>query len=387
MRRNPLLFFSSFMMNLNLTMLNLALVYHLADRFALEAGFIGLFVAMGFGSYFAGCNIYNSLESKVSPRFSLPLSSGIIGALSLGIFFSPQIIPALAGLLILQGSLGFYWPPLMGWISVGLEGKELNKNLGYFNQSWSIGALLGPFAAGWLYSLSPVLPFFIGAGGVFLVFIALLIGNKTAPDMVWTPLKNNENSRLSPEDNSTPLRFPSWVGVFGTYAIFGVASTVLPLELRDVLGHGEQAAGNLLLVRGVLSLIGFTILARFTNWHFNRSWIILIQIITIGAIAIMLMLPSNFWIHSAFIILFGLLYSAAYNNSIFHGCSGAINRGGRMAVHEAALTAGVASGSFLGGLFYQKGGMHGVWIFLLILEVLALLAMTALLMVRKKVRT
>jgi len=371
-------------MNLNLTMLNLALVYHLADRFALEAGVIGLFVALGYGSYFAGCNIYNHLEQRVSPRISLPLAAAVIGLLTLAIFFSPRAIPALAGLVILQGSLGFYWPPLMGWISAGLEGFELNKNLGFFNQSWSTGALLGPFAAGWLYSLSPILPFVTGAVLVFLVVIFLIMGNRTAQDMNWEPpLIKNESKGL---DNSTSLRFPSWVGVFGIYAIFGVATTVLPLELRDALGHGEQAAGNLLLLRGLLSLVGFTILAKLTKWHFNRPWIILVQAVTVCTIVVMFILPSTLGTNSAFILFYGLLYAAAYNNSIFHGCSGAINRGGRMAVHEAVLTAGVASGAFMGGLFYQRGGMPGVWLFLLILETLALLAMVLLMTIRKKVK-
>ena len=37
--------------------------------------------------------------------------------------------------------------------------------------------------------------------------------------------------------------------------------------------------------------------------------------------------------------LMGALWALSYNNSLFHGVSGSINRTGRMAIHEALLAA------------------------------------------------
>lgn len=385
MRRNHILFSSAFIMNLNTTMIGLALVYFLTDRYGLEAGLIGLFFALGYGAYLAGCTVFHRIEERVSPRISIPVAAAVIGLLSLALLLSPHFAGALAAMLLLQGTLGFFWPPLMGWVSSGLEGADLGRNLGAFNQSWSIGALTGPFVAGWLYALSPGIPFFTAAISLFLVTLILLLGNRFSKEMAWIkPVRESRGSE-GKADQSTFLRFPSWVGVFSAYAVYGVLCNILPLEIRDVLGHGEQAAGNLLLVRGVVSLAGFTLLARFTRWHFRRFWILLVQLLTVLLILGALLLPSRLTVYGGFVLLFGLLFSASYSSSIFHGCSGALNRGGRMAIHEAVLTAGVASGSLLGGIFYQRGGITGAWTFLLILQLLGLAAMLLLRKSRAKV--
>jgi predicted MFS family arabinose efflux permease len=172
------------------------------------------------------------------------------------------------------------------------------------------------------------------------------------------------------------------VGIFSSYAVYGVVVNILPLEIRDSLGYGEQTAGNLLLLRGIVTLAGFTLLARHSAWHFRRSWILAVQGITLILILAVLILPSRLEFLGVFILLFGILYAASYNNSIFHGSSGAVNRGRRMAIHEAVLTMGVASGSLGGGILYQQGGINLVWLFLLLVQAGGFLAMGVL--VRRK---
>ncbi len=378
MRRNHLLFAGAFIMNLNLTMLGLALVYFLADKFGLGAGMIGLFFALGYGTYFLGCTLYHRWDERIRPAGSLVTAAFLIALLSLGLYHAPRVPLALAALLVLQGSLGFFWPPLMGWVSTGLEGRELGRNLGQFNQSWSTGALLGPFAAGWLYPVNPLWPFAVSAASLVLVSLVFFLGSLILSDM--KPAETLKAKKESPAgtDKSTPLRFPSWIGIFSSYAVYGVVVNILPLEIRDSLGYGEQTAGNLLLLRGIVTLVGFTLLARHTGWHFRRSWILGAQLITTVLVLTVLLLPSRLGILGGFILLFGLLYAASYNNSIFHGSSGAVNRGRRMAIHEAVLTMGVASGSLGGGILYQWGGINLVWVFLLLIQGGGLLAMGVL---------
>ena len=372
-------------MNLNLTMLGLSLVYFLADKFGQGAGMICLFFALGYGTYFLGCTLYHRWDDKIRPAGSLISAAALIALLSLGLYFSPRFGLALGALLLLQGSLGFFWPPLMGWVSAGLEGRDLGRNLGQFNQSWSTGALLGPFVAGWLYPLNPILPFAVSASSLVLIALMLILGSRILPDM--NPACTLKAKKEAPAgiDNSTPLRFPSWVGIYSSYAVYGVVVNILPLEIRDSLGYGEQTAGNLLLLRGIVTLAGFTLLARHAGWHFKRSWILAVQLITTLLISAVLLLPSRLGFLGAFILVFGLLYAASYNNSIFHGSSGAVNRGRRMAIHEAVLTMGVASGSLGGGVLYQRGGVDLVWLFLLLVQAGGLLTMGVLMMRKTEV--
>jgi DHA1 family multidrug resistance protein-like MFS transporter/DHA1 family quinolone resistance protein-like MFS transporter len=66
---------------------------------------------------------------------------------------------------------------------------------------------------------------------------------------------------------------------------------------------------------------------------------------------------------SLFLALFGFLFALSYNNSLFHGVSGSIQRSTRMAVHEGLLTAGVVCGSSIGGILYQTGQFGRVLLF------------------------
>ena len=80
--------------------------------------------------------------------------------------------------------------------------------------------------------------------------------------------------------------------------------------------------------------------------------------------------------------VFGLSIALVYLNSLFHGVSGSTARAKRMAIHEAALTAGMVGGSGLGGLIYQAASMQAVFLYCVIM-ILAGVAVQALLLRRK----
>ncbi|MBI9101891.1 MAG: MFS transporter [Spirochaetales bacterium] len=363
-------------MSIVLTGIAFGLIFLLSDRFIFSAGKIGFYLAIGYAAYMAGLSIFRRVEDRIDVRFCLPVAAMVITGASVTIYLSHTAGVTALAWGILQGMTAFYWPPLMGWISSGLEGKELNRDLGRFNQSWSIGALFGPFITGVLYSRNPNFAFmiFILSFAVLSLFLLLSIlfiremrSWKPVPSVPIKSIKIHKNKSTEIPEKGSFLRYPSWVGIFCAYAFLGVVINILPLEIRNNLGYSEQTAGNLLFIRGFASLVSFTILGKTILWHNNRRWILFVQaaIILIPLLLLPIRAPLLFYIMT--LVLMGLLFSANYSNSIFHGSSGIENKSGRMAIHEGMLTAGAVTGTFGGGNVYQHWGIAGIVIFLICL--------------------
>lgn len=163
-------------------------------------------------------------------------------------------------------------------------------------------------------------------------------------------------------DQSTPLRFQAWIGLFASYVVLGITLSILPLFLREEMGFAENRIGLLLLIRALSSTLGFVVLGRLSFWHFKAWLMIICQGLIVAVVAMMIGL-SRFPGFALFLALFGLLFALSYNNSLFHGVAGSLQRSTRMAVHEGLLTAGMVAGSSIGGVLYQTGQFGRVFLF------------------------
>lgn len=396
LRRNTFLFASTFVFSLAINILVFSLVYLLVDKFAMTSGRVGIYLALGYGSYFLGCGLYQRLEGRITAARGIPAAAAACLVFLVLLWWTPNALTAALGYGLFQGSIGFFWPPLMAWFTRGLSGRALDRDMGRFNQSWITGNLLAPFIGGALYGRNRTLAFWAVAGALFLVILiqlavlAFLKKNpednpaapeapKAAPEPLQktvtteTPESGGAGNRIfaGPEF----FRFASWLGILGANAFLGVIINVIPLEIRDVLGHTERTAGLLLLFRGLAAFLGFTLLARYTFWHFNRRWIVLVQ----GALVILPVLflaaGNSLSLFVLFLVIFGLFFSGSYNNSLYHSSAGSQNAGKSMAIHEIFITIGAAAGSFGGGLCYQYLGFRRTFLVLAGLEFLCLLPM------------
>ncbi|MFA7128343.1 MAG: MFS transporter, partial [Sphaerochaeta sp.] len=136
------------------------------------------------------------------------------------------------------------------------------------------------------------------------------------------------------------------------YTGMSVILTIFPLYAQDVLNINESTTGLLLLVRGFTTCISFLLLGKTGFWQFKKRYIFLVQ----GLFALSCLLAIGFTSlisYALFFFLFGILFAAAYDQSMFHGASGSINRSQRMIIHEVLLTVGTILGAVLGGYIYE----------------------------------
>lgn len=364
--------------------INLGLIFYLKDVFDASSGTIGLIAAVWSLTYFIGCFLFRPLNRALLPRHSLILSSFLNMTFILLILLTRriEIIAVLYGLFGL--SLSLFWPPLMGWLSSGLEGVALNKEISRFNFAWSSGVVISPYLAGFLTERGNTLPLLVGPA--LLLSVCILIGTAS---IFFHNIRTDTHKeppkplKSEPADDSTALRFPSWIAIVTAYAVLGVLFVVFPLYGRDHLGLSSSLIGVVLLVRALANTIGFISLGTTTAWHFKIVPIVAAPLL-IACCLVALISASTFAAYIAIVPVIGLLAAFSYAASVFHGVSGSRERGKRMAIHEALLTGGLVVGSAFGGLLYDYFDIRRVYLVFIGVLMFGSLAASAFYVAKKK---
>lgn len=361
-------------------MVNLGLVFFLRESYRASPSLIGWIVGYSTSIYILGCLLLRPLFDTVRPHV-------LLGVATSGMAFSVLLVYLLPGLTLTFLFIGlyklacsFFWPPVMGWLSQGLEGAQLNRVTSRFNLSWSLGVVISPLLAGLASERSAGLPL-LGAALVFLAsFLLLLSAILVLPQMRgYTRQDKPSLQEAQAPGRSTALRFPAWVGFFTGYMVSGVIATVFPLFARDVLSTSKSLIGVLLSSRTFFQSLGFLLLGALSFWHFKARYLLL------GQLYLVLLLVGMTQARTlpAFGVLLPLLGTStafSYATSLFHGIAGSRRRASRMAIHESLLNGGYIAGASAGGILYQEFSMSVVLFFCLASALAALLAQGGLLL-------
>jgi DHA1 family multidrug resistance protein-like MFS transporter/DHA1 family quinolone resistance protein-like MFS transporter len=361
---------AAFLVNAGITMLNFSVIFFMRRSYGTSPALVGWMSAFWAAAYLVGCIGLGPLSRRLSYRGSLPLATFVMGLSTLLILLIPSEAAAFLWYIIFGLITALHWPPLMGWLSQGFEGAELNKAVGGFNLSWSTGAGAGPFIAGLLLERSITLPLLVITALYWLVSLVYLITFIASSRATARRVRLPEEKTPPPVDRSSPLRLAGWIGVTSSYAVLGALMFIFPMYAEDVLGYSESFTGLLLFLRGVVTVAGFYLASRTLFWHHNRVQILLSQLL-LALTAVLLALFSGPGAYLVLFSVFGLLFALQYATSIFHGVSGSLEREKRMAVHEGSLTFGVVLGSAGGGLLYQQLSFQSVMIMVAALILLA----------------
>ena len=368
MKKSHFIFSCAFFFSLGSNILSLSLIYRLTDWFSFNPGKIGAFVALGQVFYFIGCNLYHRIGSAFNPVKTFSVAAVIVFLAVLPLGFTRTAGIVYVSYWAFNLCTGFYWPPLMAWLADGLGMEELNREIGFYNRSWMAGNIFGPLISGALYQWNSGAAFFVICVCHFLVVVLLFfmhrylranISRSASPKGVaqeGTEAAGTTDKRLD------LYRYRGWISGLCSMMFVGVLINIIPLHIRDGLGYTERSAGIILFLRSVMAFFGFAILARFTAWHFNRRWFLFLQCGLMLCTILLMFAGSSLFLYAIIVILYGFIYAACYNNSMFY--SGATGRDSKknLALHEIFLTVGNAVGTAGGGFFYQHFHFTGTCI-------------------------
>lgn len=350
-RNTWILYLASFAANFGIGLINFTLVFYVNTKFNAGSALIGWMSALWAVAYLTGCLFLNSFREWLKQGRAIVLAALLMG-MSLICIPLLESLPVLIIMYMLFGlSTSLYWPPLMGWLSRGREGKKLGNALAIFNLSWSTGLALSPYVAGLIIRQDLSLPIYIAAFiyGFIIVFLSIVT-------LFVREFRFRETKRITieePVDQSSPLRLSGWIGVLSAYLFFGTLLFVFPLFAKKEWNMSEDKIGLILLLRALVSVAGFQLSGYSKWWHHKKSQILFSQILLflLCMLLVFIQTPS---IMIPVMVIFGLLFSHMYTNSIFHGVSGSIHRERRMAIHESFLTIGIIAGSAGGGTIYEN---------------------------------
>ena len=183
LKRTAVLFPAAFLMNLNLSLINFAVIFYLKDSIGIGPSTIGWFFAAGSAGYVAGCLLLRKIQNRIIPPVSMFISIFLIISSVSGMILAESPVSVLVFYLIFSTAPAFYWPQLMGWFSHGLDSAALGKTISRFNISWSAGVLTGPFIGGIMVEKELLLPFFADLGIMALLAVLLVLGLVFVGDM------------------------------------------------------------------------------------------------------------------------------------------------------------------------------------------------------------
>jgi len=279
----------------------------------------------------------------------------------------------------------FFWPPLVGWLSLGVHGQQLNARLGVFSISWSLATFLGPLIGGYLVEFNLSLPVFLAVAVLLATFTALslcpkpphpgatsqpppgpsLDGAKARVDQVqattpqgdlppWTSPGETSDRELLPAvgpPNARLARAFLWMSrlaLFGSFACVGLFRTQLALLFTIDLGFSESTFGLLVAVMAASSVVLYAIIGRTPRWHYRLGWFVAAQVLTLAAL-LTVSVCSSLWLFFLAATVLGVGYGFAYASHLFYATSANSKRSTSMAIHELTLAAGMALGAYGGG--------------------------------------
>jgi MFS family permease len=316
---------------------------------------LGLCASMGIIAYLFGCITTGALLDRFDSRRLAQVGSGVI-TISTTVLLTivllhthgynlPHPVMLVMVAAMISGLLtSVYWPPIMGWLSTGREGKDLNRTLGIYNMSWSAGLAISPFVGGMLVESSIVKALFAGIAFVFLAFLAVTFAH---PPKIQAA--NNNHSQIDPVNfQLEQFRWISRIALFAVYTCVGLMKTQLAMLFTMELHLSKSQFGTLTAIMWLVTCLLFFTATKIHSWHYKIVLTILAQVFVLIS---MLMIVEYSFAGAFFIVavLMGLGQGFIYISHQFYAASQSKKRSGSMAVHEILLSAGQIVGFIAGG--------------------------------------
>ncbi|HSR11614.1 MAG TPA: MFS transporter, partial [Thermodesulfobacteriota bacterium] len=269
-------------------------------------------------------------------------------------------IPTILALAALNGiSFSLFWPAFQAWVAeVQAAAKDLARNIGNFNLSWTSSQLVGAIVAGLLFAVSPRLPFFAAAGFGLALFLFLLANVK---DRTLPSTRETGPADLPGESgNHRFFLYAIWVSNFATWFILGNVRYQFPKLARE-MAVSPQTIGLLISCVGLSQFLGFFFLRLTDRWHFNRDFLFGAQLVSAAGLMIMVFATGAFSLAPA-LVLIGVSASLTYYSSLYYAVLLLARKGKGTGIHESILGCGVVFGPLLGGVAAQFGGLRSPYL-------------------------
>jgi MFS family permease len=317
---------------------------------------LGLLPVLGSGIYVLAALFFGRLSDRVSRVRMARLGAWIRVFSALGLTQAHSVVALLAWMPVLGIASGLFWPGLQAAVGEAWPERDLGRNIGGFNISWSSGKMMG-------FLLGGVLMTGVGYGAVLLLaagataLSALLLPSlpRSAPAAARAGVPGVPAGSPDPEDETWRTRRAwRWIGWLGNFVLFGVGATLnyqYP-KLMVTLGFTGRDFGIYLGAVYLFQTLSFAVLRGWSGWHFRLAPLLWAQGLTCLAAGCL------GWLHTRALILatapwIGLGLGMSYSSSIYYSLYRESGRGKNTGIHEALLGTGTFLLPLVGGMLAQ----------------------------------
>jgi hypothetical protein len=309
-------------------------------------------------SYTVVCLALGPFVSRAKPS-ALAVAGGLLYAATyLGA--SLATTPAHLMLVYVGGGAGqaLFWPMAEAVLVEGSSGQRLNRRIGLFNITWSMGDSLGAVLAGVLYLAWDRLPFVATIVLMMPVAAAMTVaGRRKADGEEALPSRFEEAGMPRHETRDTNARFRggAWLGNFIASGATQVMRSVFAAPARDVFLMSSSTLGLVLGTFNAARTLTFWLLREWPDWHYRpRVYMTFNALLAGGMFAVVaaaflpapLVMPTVFAAFAAS----GVGAGMAYYSSIFYAVDGEEVAASTTRLHEAVLGAGGAIAVLVSGV-------------------------------------
>ena len=240
----------------------------------------------------------------------------------------------LIGLAPLVGLSGaFFWPAIQAAVGSEASAGRLERDIGFFNVSWSIGKALGFITGGALmhrWGFTQAL--LVSAAGAAFVFVVHPLRDPAPP--AKSPVDDHADPRL----RLAFLRM-SWISNFAIYGV-GAAVGNQCIKWIKTLGTHEPDLfyGAFLGTIFFAQTAAFVVLGLTKSWTYRRLPIVASQLVLAAACFALPLLPSP-WMLLALAPVLGAGLGVGYAASIYYSLHTPADHGRYSGFHEAIIGA------------------------------------------------
>ncbi|MFA6508203.1 MAG: MFS transporter [Treponemataceae bacterium] len=376
--KNSVLFPVAFLSVVGLGCTTFGISFYVKDILGAGPSAVGQFTGIWSAFYIVGCLVLQPLGRRISPLWSLLIALCSM-AFFMGLVLFARTIPLA---LLFFGLYGFatslLFPPLIAWVTAGVEKEALGRLTSRFAVSWSLGGIIAPWAGSRLLNIDRHIPLFFSIGVYLLIGAVLLAANALVPNIRGDSSEKSVESVVAGIDSSTLLRFPAWILLFTSYVMNGLIMSQWPVYLRDVAAIPTASIGTIYLVRSATMTFVFILLGRFVLWHFKRRMFFVTSGLVMATATALLVFRSEAAL-TVILAVNAFATGLAYNGAIFYASAGAVNRRKRMAINESILNAGAVMGAVGGGIMLEFTSMNTVIVCIIALMTIGVIAQARLL--------
>ncbi|HZE98254.1 MAG TPA: MFS transporter [Planctomycetota bacterium] len=291
--------------------------------------------------------VLNSLFSGgLSDRVSRSLLARMSVLIAVGATALMIAADSLTGLFLIVPFMGFacsvYWPSIQGALGAEAGPARLEKALGWFNVSWSVGKTLGFVGGATVVALlSPSSALWMAAASALPVLL-LYPGDQALPP---------ETASAGGTADRAVFRTLSYVANFSAFGVGNVFLNQFIKYLNATPVAGWKPAEFFGLFLGAVygtQTLSFIVLQRSSGWTYRRGLLYMVQVVC-GASALAVPFLSRDVALLAAGALIGIGLGFANASSIYYSLHGPSDHGRYAGLHEAVLGAGSFLAPLAGG--------------------------------------